>query len=149
MSDRARIILALFIMGVSITMMVVGVRHWRTLWDGVKTKEVIKEVTIVKEAPRVGPGAGPGQFYAGPLTIEHGYVTKDNNVPSGDYQVLDQNGTIWMLKLCQAKDNGVLPSFPIGRVVDILYTKGENCYDFVSAQMIKQEGSINPDGSGK
>jgi len=140
--DFIRQWLGIVIIVVGICMCIIGFRWRHELWAGVQTKEVVKEVTVVKEALRVGVrvGPGPGQFYTGALKIENRYETTNNHLPSGDYQVLDENNTIWMLKLCQAHNNGVLPDFPVSRVVDILYTKGDNCYDFVSAQMIKQEG---------
>lgn len=142
--ERIRTLSGYFLMAFAIGMIVIGIKDRKTLWKGFQTKVVTKEVVTVKEVPSSIPipeqeAPKAGQQYTGPLKIQNKYEITSSRLPSGDYQVLDQSNKIWMMKLCEAKNNGVLPDFTIGETVDILYTQGDKCYDFISAKLIKED----------
>ena len=147
MNQWVRIVLSMVLMFSSVTMIAYGIQHRHTLWTGVVTNTV----TVTKEVPVPGNSVppnttqmqlGPGQFDTGNLEIQDAYENtgkdgKSTGLPSGDYQVLDVNNKIWMLKLCQPQNNGVLPKFDEGSVVNIIYSKEPDCYRFLSAQLIR------------
>ena len=102
-------------------------------------KQVVKRyATVVPDPPTIPDVPKPRETDTGPLEIQNMYIMTGINTPSGDYQVIDGNKTIWMMNLCPAENNRVLPDFKIGSIVNIRYTKGDNCYKFVSAKLTKE-----------
>jgi len=151
MNQWVRVGLAITLLATSVHMIAIGIRERHKLWTGVVTKTitVTKEVPVPNEVPRATTQMqlGPGEFDTGNLEIQEAYENtgkdgKSTGVPSGDYQVLDSNNKIWMLKFCQAQNDGVLPKFKEHSVVNVIYSKESNCYRFLSAQLIK--APVNP-----
>lgn len=138
MNPKVRIMLGFFIVIIGGMMVFIGIRHRHQLWSGVQTKEVpaslVSNIPVITKQQKLEAG----QFDTGNLEIQNKYETKDNHLPSGDYQVRDVNNKIWMLKLCPAENDGVLPDFVIGSVVNIVYVKGNDCYRFLNATLIKE-----------
>ena len=123
----------------------IGVRYHSKLWSGVVTETVVREV--IREVPQPTNGAptivpqeklDKGQFATGALEIQQYYELTKSHLPSGDYQVRDANNKIWMMKLCEAANDGVLPHFKEGDWLNIVYTKEETCYRFLSATALKE-----------
>jgi hypothetical protein len=131
-----------------------GVRYHYTLWTGIKTKTVVKEVVkeVVKTIPQPTTDTptnipqerlDKGQLSTGALKIQNVYENTGKNgnttgVASGDYQVIDVNNKIWMLRLC-SPETKVPVKFKVSSWVNIVYTKEENCYRFVSATLLQEE----------
>lgn len=142
MREWIRVGISMCFMFVAVMMMSEGIIHRHQLWTGIETKVVDHYLP----APVSDSGVpintsqmklGPGEFDTGNLLIQEYYETKDNHLPSGDYQVLDANNKVWMMRLCPAENNGVLPHLYTNSVVNVVYSKGDNCYRFLSAQLIK------------
>lgn len=133
-----RRIIGCILLGLAFGMIVDGAFNAKKLWHGVVIKETVKEIRVQDPQQDTPITPGPGQFATGPLQVQHRYELADNHLPSGDLQVLGPNKIVWMLTLCPAENNGVLPQFNEGSTYNILYTKGDRCYRFLSAQLIKE-----------
>lgn len=131
-----------------VVMFGIGIRYHSTLWAGYRTETVVKEIIkTIPESPKDAPVTIPaeqldkGQLTTGALKIQETYENtingKGNGISTGDYQVMDVNKKVWMLKLCQPK-SGIPVSFKRNSWVNIVYTKEEDCYRFVSATLLKE-----------
>lgn len=128
---------------VGITILAAAIWDRKLLWHGIRTVEITKTIEVPAKEQNGIPlqtkveQLGDGQFETGNLEIRETYVLKDSNLPSGEIQVRDANNSIWMLHICPAEENGVLPSFKEHSVVNIIYSKGHDCTRFLSAHLIK------------
>ena len=136
--SQVRTNLGYFLIAIGLVMMLVGIITRKSLWAGYRTKQV--QVIVTKDAKaKPADKSSDGQHYTGDLRIEAVYELTGSHLPSGEIQVRDSNNQIWMLRLCSIADNGVLPVFKIGTTVNILYTDGNDCRNFINAQVIKED----------
>ncbi len=122
---------------IGLVMVVVGTVKHKTLWEGYQTKQVIVNKEV--ETKPIAEKLPDGQHYTGELRIEQTYEYPDSHLQSGDLQVRDSNNQIWMMKLCRPTVGDVLPDFRKGITVNILYTDGDKCKNFIKAQVTKED----------
>lgn len=123
-----RTLIGLGVVILGLVMFTIGMIKHKQLWTGVKT------VTIEKVAEVKEPAKDDGTVETGPLRIQIRYEWKTNNLPTGEYQVIDTDGKIWMMKFCSPA-----PDLEQSKVYDIKYLKSDkDCTPFVNAKLLPQ-----------